>query len=604
MKSTPESKKENGSGQHGPGKHSKANNQPSGLGRPEPRINSQTRIYPKLEVGAANDPAEREADLAAEQVLRGGKVITGTGGAPADQPGALRMKANSAAQGGMAAPTSVESKINSKRGKGSALPKPLQQKLSHTFGTDFSGVSVHTDGASHGMNAELGAKAFTQGSDMFFGKGQYAPGTPEGDRLIAHEAAHVVQGGKSVRRKAEQRGGGEVGLPDHGETESKEYYLDSIVELLKITFERRFIDFPKTMAGHLNAWSIDLIFPEDGKKKSLRSILIQTLKDQTYNIVKGAILSGVDAALPGSKDYAEVGIGILEEWYAQPTYAPSANSELQSIKTDIYNSYEALARSGEREEHNNILAAVKFKTNLSGASITTVKRAYNQVKETQEQTAKWYESVTNVKSAFTYFTEQYMLSAKRKNPDPGSFGSSSHVILSYGSGLKRGTFGYKGTPGSFEFAWTPYLEQSDIDKVSKLSGFTPIPTKGLLSFLGGMTNEDICNAAAAIRNFQVLQSPSEAIFVAPNASMLLKPLQQQFDNFDFDDLDIPTRIQLIPNSVSMDIDSNGQIIKRYSWSDNWDYHWFILEVLFRDQGFPVVNIQSDVITRDEQFSYY
>lgn len=201
MKSTPESKKENGSGQHSPGKRSQANNSPSGLGRPEPRINSQTRIYPKLEVGAANDPAEREADLAAEQVLRGGKVITGTGGAPADQPGALRMKANSAAQGGIAAPTSVESKINSKRGKGGALPQPLQQKLSHTFGTDFSGVSVHTDGASHGMNAELGAKAFTQGSDMFFGKGQYAPGTPAGDRLIAHEAAHVVQGGKSLRRK-------------------------------------------------------------------------------------------------------------------------------------------------------------------------------------------------------------------------------------------------------------------------------------------------------------------------------------------------------------------------------------------------------------------
>lgn len=200
MKSTPESKKENGSGQHSSGKRQQANNQPSGLGRPEPRINSQTRIYPKLEVGAANDPAEREADLAAEQVLRGGKVITGNGGAPADQPGALRMKANSAAQGGITAPTSVESKINSKRGKGGALPQPLQQKLSHTFGTDFSGVSVHTDGASHGMNAELGAKAFTQGSDMFFGKGQYAPGTPEGDRLIAHEAAHVVQGGTAIRR--------------------------------------------------------------------------------------------------------------------------------------------------------------------------------------------------------------------------------------------------------------------------------------------------------------------------------------------------------------------------------------------------------------------
>jgi Domain of unknown function (DUF4157) len=191
MKTTPESKKEAAKGRSASPKQAQKDNG-SGQGSRQGLITSQTRIYPKLEVGAANDPAEREADLAAEQVMRGGKVSTGHAGAP-DQPGALRMKANSAAQGGMNAPASVESGIQKKRGKGGSLPQPIQQKLSHTFGTDFSGVKVHTDSTSQDMNAQLRAKAFTQGSDMFFGKGQYAPGTAEGDRLIAHEAAHVVQ---------------------------------------------------------------------------------------------------------------------------------------------------------------------------------------------------------------------------------------------------------------------------------------------------------------------------------------------------------------------------------------------------------------------------
>ncbi len=38
-----------------------------------------------------------------------------------------------------------------------------------------------------------GASAFAVGSDIYFGTGQYRPGTAEGDWLIAHELAHTVQ---------------------------------------------------------------------------------------------------------------------------------------------------------------------------------------------------------------------------------------------------------------------------------------------------------------------------------------------------------------------------------------------------------------------------
>src|SRR5439155_1319570 len=61
----------------------------------------------------------------------------------------------------------------------------------------------------------LGARAFTVGSDVHFNAGEFAPGSKEGDRLLAHELTHVVQAQKSgIQRKEEpeaaEGGGGEA----------------------------------------------------------------------------------------------------------------------------------------------------------------------------------------------------------------------------------------------------------------------------------------------------------------------------------------------------------------------------------------------------------
>ena len=52
------------------------------------------------------------------------------------------------------------------------------------------------------MNQELGAKAFTNGSDVYFNTGQYNPKSSVGQHLLAHELTHVVQqGGKDINSK-------------------------------------------------------------------------------------------------------------------------------------------------------------------------------------------------------------------------------------------------------------------------------------------------------------------------------------------------------------------------------------------------------------------
>ncbi len=61
------------------------------------------------------------------------------------------------------------------------------------FGRDFSHVRVHTDTIAAASAHAVGARAYTIGQHVVFGAGHFAPSTPEGATLLAHELAHVAQ---------------------------------------------------------------------------------------------------------------------------------------------------------------------------------------------------------------------------------------------------------------------------------------------------------------------------------------------------------------------------------------------------------------------------
>ena len=79
------------------------------------------------------------------------------------------------------------------RSHGSPLEASTRTFMESRFGHDFSGVRGHTDARAHESARALNASAYTVGSRIAFGAGQYAPASVEGRRLIAHELAHVVQ---------------------------------------------------------------------------------------------------------------------------------------------------------------------------------------------------------------------------------------------------------------------------------------------------------------------------------------------------------------------------------------------------------------------------
>jgi hypothetical protein len=69
----------------------------------------------------------------------------------------------------------------------------MQGSLEAALGVDLSGVGVHTDAAAGVAADSIGANAYAEGQDIYFGAGAYDPGSQSGQRLIAHEVAHTVQ---------------------------------------------------------------------------------------------------------------------------------------------------------------------------------------------------------------------------------------------------------------------------------------------------------------------------------------------------------------------------------------------------------------------------
>jgi hypothetical protein len=128
-----------------------------------------------VEVGPVDDPFEREAERVANMVSSGSRV---------DLP--------------RRAPAGTSARLTG-LGSGSSLPAGERSFMEGRFGHDFGSVRVHTGGRAAAAAESVEARAFTLGSDVVFGAGEYRPGSQSGRRLLAHELAHVVQDAAPAR---------------------------------------------------------------------------------------------------------------------------------------------------------------------------------------------------------------------------------------------------------------------------------------------------------------------------------------------------------------------------------------------------------------------
>jgi len=127
---------------------------PSRALRPPSRQGSST-------AGAATDTHEREADRVAERVLQ----TPDLGRGPGDH-------------------------ISS---SGDAMDPATRGFMERRLGHDFGQVHIHADDRAAEATRAFSARAFAAGEHIYFARDNYAPASREGQRLLAHELAHVVQ---------------------------------------------------------------------------------------------------------------------------------------------------------------------------------------------------------------------------------------------------------------------------------------------------------------------------------------------------------------------------------------------------------------------------
>jgi len=219
--------------------------------RPRRSATAPFFLQAKLAIGAVDDPLEREADAIADKVMRmPDPALSAPGLSVSSAPPqisrkcaacekeeekdrVLRMKPVDPATSGCVAPTisqeisqrplvrrkcekcereEQERKLQRKSvgaGKTASAPPAIISDVINSpglplgattrdffearFSRDFGQVRVRTDALAAQSARAIGARAYTIGNQIIFAAGEFSPGTSHGQRLLAHELAHVVQ---------------------------------------------------------------------------------------------------------------------------------------------------------------------------------------------------------------------------------------------------------------------------------------------------------------------------------------------------------------------------------------------------------------------------
>lgn len=162
-------------------------------------------------VSVPGDPSELEAERIADQVMRMPEPQLPPVDARGEEcapwrpevvgVGIGRVRSRAGGEGEASVPPLVREVL---RSPGRPLDPAVRASMEERFGHDFGRVRVHDGEMAAESARSINALAYTNGTDIVFGAGQYRPATEEGRRLLAHELVHTLQGEDNVlQRKIE-----------------------------------------------------------------------------------------------------------------------------------------------------------------------------------------------------------------------------------------------------------------------------------------------------------------------------------------------------------------------------------------------------------------
>ncbi len=176
-------------------------------------------VQARLTVNQPGDRYEREADAVADRVvsMRAAAPLPASGSliAPSlqrkcsaceesDKHNKPLLRKAQAGAGTTVSPGLVSQLAASQAG-GTPLAGSTRSFMERAFSSDFAGVRVHQDATAAAMSRQIGARAFTHGSHIYFNQGQYQPHTSQGAHLLAHELTHTLQQGSGLATPTVQR---------------------------------------------------------------------------------------------------------------------------------------------------------------------------------------------------------------------------------------------------------------------------------------------------------------------------------------------------------------------------------------------------------------
>lgn len=285
-------------------------------------------VQTKLKVSTPEDAQEREADNIAARALAPPEATLQRKAAAGEEEDEQKKKeapkerdkekeeeVRRKAAGDEAIVTNAAAAaIGARRGGGQPLPIGERDFFEPRLGADLGGVRVHADTEAARLAASLSARAFTVGTDVFFGRGEYQPGSPSGRRLLAHELAHVLQQSGRKTRSGNTHQGTPKNGSGRGQTPTGTTTAPAIGQSTVAPMIMRAVIFSSTI-----------------------DIRYRYLRSRNFSITKGTIRVTADAGYPNPATCGSGGYdielrqkGILWDSSEGTRHFPNATSTTQS----------------------------------------------------------------------------------------------------------------------------------------------------------------------------------------------------------------------------------------------------------------------------------
>lgn len=356
---------------------------------------------------------------------------------------------------------------------GAALSGDVRGRMEPRFGWNFARVRVHAGARDGEVALRAGAAAFTAGNDIYFAPGRYRPGTRDGDALLAHELAHVVQqrwgsAGASVEAAEQDADRAErsfaAGQPSIHVREAAPggVFLAKPLTPGDVEVQASSKTAGTPMIGTLAPSDMAKIYPMLGKQpqsvidqytaltnRTFQIFQMDTVESRAFFLAQAFIESGqfshmVEADLDPANAYTSTAD-------RNPLYTPAQLAEYKgrySKKTDINPLQNRLPAGWSGPKSNENFAYVG-----RGPVQVTTSTGYKQAEDTLEHWAAEYEKngdppgikATDLPGTGATVHERLRSAAKALRDNPALAADPDYAFLLSGAFVKTGWYGSKDT---------------------------------------------------------------------------------------------------------------------------------------------------------------